>query len=257
MNSNEGKQKFFVIYQITNLLNNMIYVGAHVTHNVNDKYMGSSKYLKNDMKEQGRHNFKKEILHIFDNKEDMMDKEAEIVNREFCIREDTYNRMIGGISDWSVLDMVCVKDKLSNHMLVYRDDPRYLSGELVHNTTGLSFEKNLVHVRDNEGNSFKVKRDDPRYLSGELVSYNKGMQQHPNASWVGRSHKDETKQKMSEKASKRTGSKNSMFGTCWITKDNTSKTIKKCDLEFYLEQGWVKGRKITSGTLRPQRPLRP
>lgn len=172
MNSNEGKQKFFVVYQITNLIDGKIYVGAHVTYNVNDKYMGSSKYLNKDMKELGRQNFKKEILHIFDNKEDMVSKEAEIVNREFCHRQDTYNRIVGGLHNFSIVDMVSVVDKQGNNMLVYRDDPRYVVGELISNM------KNFIFVLDKQGKKIRVNKNDPRWLSGELIHISKGVKRN-------------------------------------------------------------------------------
>lgn len=58
--------------------------------------MGSSLLVKSDIKEYGLENFKKEILFIFDNRDEMVKKEKEIVNREFVIREDTYNQKLGG-----------------------------------------------------------------------------------------------------------------------------------------------------------------
>ncbi len=244
MNSNEGKQKFFVIYQITNFIDGKIYIGAHVTYNVNDKYMGSSKYLKRDMKELGRQNFKKDILHVFDNKNDMIKMEAEIVNQKFCHREDTYNRMIGGISDWSVLGMVSVKDKNGNYSLVYKNDPRYLSGKLISNMTGIDHIKGRVFVKDKYNNGFWVIKDDPRYLSGELIHYLKGLSQHENSSWQGKHHKKESKDAIGKANSKKIGSLNSQFGTCWIIKEKENKKIKKEDLEIYLQQGWIKGRKM-------------
>ena len=49
---------------------------------------------------------------------------------------------------------------------------------------------------------------------------------------------------MSEvKKGKYDGEKNPSFGTCWITKDGNNKKIKKEDLETYVNEGWVKGRK--------------
>ena len=167
MNSNEGKQKFFVVYQITNLIDDKIYVGAHITHNINDKYMGSSKYLKKDIKELGRQNFKKDILHVFDNKEDMISKEAEIVNREFCHRPDTYNKREGGNNNFTNINMLSVKDNMNNVFLVYRDDPRYLSGELISTTTG------TLSVIDEYGNSFRINKNDERWLTGQLKSTSK------------------------------------------------------------------------------------
>jgi hypothetical protein len=40
--------------------------------------------------------------------------------------------------------------------------------------------------------------------------------------------------------------KNSQFGTCWITKDGVNKKIKKEELNSWIEQGWCKGRIIDS-----------
>lgn len=270
MNSNLGKQKFFVIYQITNLINGKIYVGAHITYNVNDKYMGSSKYLKKDMKELGRKNFKKIPLHVFDNSKAMQDKEAEIVTKEFCHRDDTYNRMIGGITEFSWVGMTTVKDRDENTSKVYLDDPRYLSGELVGISKGMatvrdkegnifnintndsryisrelkpvSFE--MVPVKDMHDNYFKVSIHDPKYLSGEFVHIMNGLPQHPNSSQQGKHHTIESKKAIGKANSLiQTGAGNSQFGTCWIMKENENKKIKKEDLDMYLQQGWAKGRK--------------
>lgn len=43
---------------------------------------------------------------------------------------------------------------------------------------------------------------------------------------------------------KQKGSKNSQYGTCWIHNDSQSIIIKKEELESYLQQGYIKGRKI-------------
>ncbi len=42
------------------------------------------------------------------------------------------------------------------------------------------------------------------------------------------------------------GEKNSQFGKCWIynLEEKISKSILKEELESYLEQGWLKGRKM-------------
>lgn len=37
---------FFGLYKITNLVNGMVYIGQHVTDDLEDGYMGSGKYLK-------------------------------------------------------------------------------------------------------------------------------------------------------------------------------------------------------------------
>lgn len=58
--------------------------------------MGSGLLIKRAIEKQGIENFEKEILFIFDSKEEAEFKEAEIVNEEFVQRNDTYNIAIGG-----------------------------------------------------------------------------------------------------------------------------------------------------------------
>ena len=63
--------------------------------------------------------------------------------------------------------------------------------------------------------------------------------------WNGKEHNEESKRKIGDKNSiSQKGDKNSQFGTCWITKDNENKKIKKEELINYTNDGWVKGRKL-------------
>lgn len=86
----------YTIYKTTNLINNKIYIGKHQTENVDDSYYGSGKALKRAISRYGKENFKKEILFIFDNEEDMNKKEIELITEEFVKRNDTYNMGVGG-----------------------------------------------------------------------------------------------------------------------------------------------------------------
>lgn len=88
----------FIVYKTTNLTNGKIYVGVHQTESlIDDNYLGSGKYLRLAIKKYGRKNFKREVLHIYDNPYDMFDKEAEIVDELFVRRQDTYNCSLGGV----------------------------------------------------------------------------------------------------------------------------------------------------------------
>lgn len=40
------QKKYYLIYQITNLINNKIYIGQHVTSKIDDHYMGSRSTFK-------------------------------------------------------------------------------------------------------------------------------------------------------------------------------------------------------------------
>lgn len=86
----------FLIYKITNTVNGKIYIGSHRTSNIDDGYMGSGTLIKKAIKNYGIDCFLKEILYIFNNPEDMVKKEREIVNETFLRRRDTYNLEIGG-----------------------------------------------------------------------------------------------------------------------------------------------------------------
>lgn len=94
---------FYTIYKITNQINGKFYIGSHRTSDLNDNYMGSGKYLTYAQNKYGIENFTKEILFVFDNPEEMYDKEAEIVNEEFLNNDDVYNLRKGGSGGFDFL----------------------------------------------------------------------------------------------------------------------------------------------------------
>ena len=62
--------------------------------------------------------------------------------------------------------MVSVKDSQGNTFQVPKDDPRYISGELVGVVKG---RRHTITVIDKDGNKLQIYNDDPKFLSGELV----------------------------------------------------------------------------------------
>jgi len=186
--------------------------------------------LKRAQKKYGIENFRKEILFNFNTKEEMLDTEAKLVNEEFIKRKDNYNVILGG--GFNSMGTVTVKDENDDTFRVNIEDPRYLSGELVHNLKG------TINVKDENGNNLQVSVKDPRYLSGEFISIHKGMitvkDEHNNmfqidendirykigllvGTFKGRKHTEETKRKIGKANSiHQEGKKNSQYGTCWI-----------------------------------------
>ena len=255
----------YYLYQIRNKTNGMIYIGVHCSKSIKDRYMGSGTRIKEVIKKEGIENFEKSILEFFENKEDMLQREKEIVNEDFIKREDTYNLIKGG--GFNTTGTTPVKDKYGNIFQVNKNDPRYLSGELV------SYNKGTVLVKDINNKIFRVDINDPRYLSGELVNINKGKttlkDKHGNiirvdindprflsgelvgltknikrekGTWSGKTHSEETKALMRKnRKGKQSGSKNSQFGKFWIT---NGKENKKVSTESEIPKGWNKGRKI-------------
>jgi hypothetical protein len=87
---------YYTVYKTINILNNYEYIGMHKTDNLNDGYIGSGIYLNRAIDKHKIENFKKEIIFIFDNESDMRNKEKELVNEQYILRQDTYNIALGG-----------------------------------------------------------------------------------------------------------------------------------------------------------------
>lgn len=103
-----------LIYKITNTINGKIYIGAHSTLNIDDGYMGSGVNIAKSIAKHGKESFVKEILFIFDNKDDMYNKEAELVDQKFVERHDTYNAALGGKGNpYGGVMPTHIKEKLS------------------------------------------------------------------------------------------------------------------------------------------------
>lgn len=209
-------KKYYIIYETKNLKNGKTYIGMHETNNIEDGYLGSGKLLKRAIRYYGKEFFERRVLHIFDNKEDMVNKEIELVTEDFVNREDTYNLNPGGEGG-------CTEEHKQKWI-----------------------KSGLKGIE-----TFKRKMaNDPEYRKSfcEKVSANNkknhlnGILKHP--SFKNKKHSEATIKKMKEsRQGKQAGHNNSQYGTCWIhnpiTKEN--KKIYKGD---NFEEPWVLGRKM-------------
>lgn len=224
---NENK---YIVYKITNLINDKIYIGCHKTKKVDDNYMGSGVYLKNAQKKYGIENFKKEILEVFDNPLDMFNMESQIVNEEFIKRDDVYNLKLGGYGGFDhLIDYVRNDEEHHEHL-------RALSRE--HYIKGIEAIKWL-------------RENDYEWLSRRNETHSKTMKKKYNDGYVnpflGMAHSDEAKKKIGEASSKhQKGEGNSQFGTMWVynLEEKISKKIKKEEFPKFEKLGWLKGRKM-------------
>jgi group I intron endonuclease len=103
---------YYYLYQITNLLDNNIYIGVHKTKDLEDGYMGSGKRSNRAIKKYGIENFKKDILEYFDTAQEMFAREKKIVNDSFIAREDVYNICKGGAGGFDYINSLIVKGML-------------------------------------------------------------------------------------------------------------------------------------------------
>ena len=213
---------FYYLYQITNLVNNKIYVGVHKTIDMNDGYMGSGKVIKRAIEKHGTDNFKKDILETFIDSESMYAKEKEVVTNTFLLREDVYNLRRGGLGGF---------DYINANPSLYLTEKRL--------STLMSNEERRLRWKilyDSDPN-FRIKIKHNAKLASEAA-----LKAYPNGVFFGKKHSNETILKMIESHSgKQSGSENSQYGTMWITNGLDSKKIIKNDI---IPDGWYKGRKI-------------
>ena len=83
--------KYYGIYKITNLVNGKMYIGQHVTDNLDDGYMGSGKLIKRALTKYGVENFRKEWLGFYEDEEELNYIERVFVDETWISRSDTYN----------------------------------------------------------------------------------------------------------------------------------------------------------------------
>jgi len=204
---------YYTVYKTTNQVNGKFYIGTHKTVDLNDNYMGSGSLLKRAIEKYGIENFKKEILFVFDNSEDMFAKEAEIVTEDFLVEENTYNLKIGGFGGFDYLNLKFDNQAHKKQHISKMNDIRKLKYP-----NGTFYGKNVTE---------KTK---------EKISKSK----LGNSYFKGKKHKSSTIEKMKRSAvGKHIGEKNSQFGTEWITNGLVNIKIKKGS---QYTEGFRKGR---------------
>lgn len=209
------ERKHNIVYKTTNKLNGMIYIGCHVTDNLDDGYLGSGKRLKYAINKYGKQHFTREILFDFSTRGEMYAKEKELVTKEFVAEETNYNIGVGGKGgfDWQTKE--------------YRS---YL-GSIGGFANREKWSKETTE---------KVRLDLIESGKRNPAGRNKVLSMYPKSAFYGRTHTDEWKEKHSQMMKeKQLGSKNSQFGTMWITDGTKNTKIKKND---FIPHGWYKGR---------------
>jgi hypothetical protein len=211
-------KKYHYLYKTTNLLNGMFYIGIHSTNNLNDGYLGSGKRLIRSITKYGKENFELKIIEFFDNRDLLVEKEKELVTNELLQNPNCLNLRPGGEGGF-------ISDQ--------QQKKRSICANIKHNEllkTNSEYRSNYI---------FKVSRAQKnRHLNGVYVDTIEKLKTY----WLGKSHTDESKLKMSEsKKGKGVLEENSQYGTIWVTNGLENKKIKLSD---QIPNGWVKGRYI-------------
>jgi len=205
------------IYKTTNLITGKFYVGMHSTFNINDDYIGSGKYLWRSIKKYGFENHKKEILEFCKNRDELKQRENEIVTEDYIKNDLCMNLTIGGQGGFTI-----EQQKENNRR-------SQISQKILRDT-----------------NPEWVKKRSEKFSGIMKQQYNSGKRERKIfCDWTGRKHKKETIEKIKHsKIGHGIGELNSQYGMCWIYNNKENKKIDKNELNKYIEIGWIKGRKM-------------
>ncbi len=204
---------YYYVYQITNLLNNKIYVGKHKSakHPDANGYYGSGKQIKSAIEKYGIENFKKEVLHYCSSLDEMANKELSIVTEDFVKRKDTYNMHKGGPGGWD-----------------------HYNGSKQHSENS---RKGGQKSSRRDSNPFKAPEFQKKYSwtrSPERMKLMNDRAKDPEA--ISKRKETFKKQKHSQ------GENNSQFGRIWISNVLT-KEVRRITINDVIPDGWVRGKK--------------
>lgn len=205
-------KSFFYIYKTTCKVTGRYYIGMHATSNLEDGYIGSGRRLKYSIQKHGLENHTKEILEFLPDQTSLVNREIQLVNEDLLMDPNCMNLMKGGEGGFISVEQQKRRAIAAGKAtaLKLKTDPIFKA----------AFSKQI-----SENNSI-------RHALGILHA----------PDWRGKKHKDETKRKIgSANIENHIGSKNSQYGTMWITTGTKNKRIKKTNT---VPNGWKLGRKI-------------
>lgn len=217
------QKKYHFIYKTTCKITGKFYVGMHSSDSLDDGYLGSGKILGYSRHKYGDANHTREILEHCDSREQLRSREKEIVNEDMLSDPLNINLKYGGEGGW---------DKINESKLNVKNHRWKYDKTLVKNN---AIKSNIRKKELMQNAEYRDKFS--KNVSNGLKEYFKNN----SASWLGKKHSLETRNKISASSKgKQEGNKNSQFGTIWITNYLENKKIKK---DAIIPEGWIKGRK--------------
>jgi len=194
----------YTVYKTTNIINEKYYIGVHRTKNIYDNYLGSGRVITDAIKKYGRKNFSKEILYVFDNKDDMYQKEADLVTSLTLEDDQCYNLLQGGRNTFREREYDLSAAVRGRHKEYYI----YVNNGII--TRCIKPEEEILFIKDG-------------WIRGNLTL---------SRSVTGTKHTPEHNNAVRQK----------LTGSFIIHKDNKHKRCyNREELECYLQDGWCRG----------------
>lgn len=172
------QKKYHYIYKTTCQITGKFYIGMHSTDSLEDGYLGSGKILGYSVAKHGAENHKKEILEHCTSREALKLREAAIVNEELMQDPLNINLKYGGEGGW---------DHLNSAKAIEKRRPTFSKWA----AAGHEAQRKLL--REDAG--YRAKRM-PKMLKACAAAFAAMRITHPNGTFAGKQHSEETKQKM-------------------------------------------------------------
>lgn len=239
---------YYCLYQITNLVNGKIYVGAHKTNDLEDGYLGSGKAIRAAIQKYGKENFRKTILEITEDETQMYLREAEIVTELFVKRDDTYNLVPGGVGGLTPeairkgFEASHTPECIQRRAQIQKENGNY-DIEVLKSHTPEACQKRVSTMKQNESGIFsqQAKRKSAETRKEKMTGF---LDSEVREKAIKASMTEENIQKRVDARRQRGDflpENTSQFGTMWITNGIESRKIGKDDI---IPEGWRKGRVI-------------
>ena len=203
------QKKYHYLYKTTNLINNKFYVGMHSTNDLNDGYLGSGTHLRRSIRKYGKEKFVLVFLEFFDTREILIEKEKELVDKDFIKDPLCMNLRIGG---------TCAPE--SNYGTKRSEASKLKMSQWVRT------EEQCKKMSDNWWNSEKRNTQEWKDNLGKA--------------WIGKTHTDESKIKMSNSHKGKFHSEESKIKMSKTAKGKISftKPVLQFDLNNNLIRKW-------------------
>lgn len=212
-------KKYHYIYKTTCKVTGKFYVGMHSTDSLDDGYLGSGKILGYSRKKYGDQNHLREILEYCSSRDELKQREKEIVNESLLADPLNINLKYGGDGGQT--------SEVSS--LMWKNNPQMRKDQ----------SERIKHQWKNP----KIREIYKQNCSEILRKAHAAGKIRYNV-FLGKKHSDSTKQKMSvSHKGKHTGSANSQYGISriGINKDGKIKKVLPEQLQMFLDSGWTKG----------------
>jgi group I intron endonuclease len=193
-----------VIYKTTNIINGMWYIGKD-EHN-DPGYLGSGVYLSRAVAKYGKNNFVKEILDYAKTPRELALLEAEYIKRYNATSDNmSYNIALGGFGGNTLAgmddeDRAKFSAKISDSWANLTIESKHDRVSPMHNSTRHKPKSNLHKDKISKAKT-GIKQspetvEKKREISKKL--YNNGIICPPKNDWTGKTHRAESKLKISE-----------------------------------------------------------